>query len=50
MFSKIFKGCKKVKYEKEVTTDKVYLASMYYMNIFSPSKVMMFQAKEGNDS
>jgi len=42
MFSKTFKGCRKVKYEKKVKTDKVHLASMYYMNMFPPGNVMLF--------
>ena len=42
IFSKIFRGCKKAKYEKAVTSDKLYLASMYYMNMFGPSNIMLF--------
>ena len=45
IFSKIFKGCKKVKYEKEISTNNLHLASMYCMNIFPPANVMIFQEK-----
>lgn len=49
IFSKIFSGCNKTKFEKRTFRDNVYLASIYGEVTFPPANALIFRTLETGD-